>query len=109
MQYSVEKLVGDLLLGQKSVRLEILSTSFTEFLYHKLGELSSRSLGLKEINPLKGLVTIDSPQGLFMDFMVWIFNGEFLNKFHSLFAINQCLLQCDSISFFMIFKFSASH
>ena len=64
----MEKLAGDLLLGQRFVRLEILSTSFTDFLYGKLGELSSRSLGLKGINPLKGLVTVDSPQGLFMGF-----------------------------------------
>ena len=43
----MEKLTGDLLLGQKFVELEILSTSFIDFLYEELGELSSRSLGLK--------------------------------------------------------------
>ena len=44
---SVEKLAGDLLLGLKFVKLEILSTSFIYFVYDKLGELRSRSLGLK--------------------------------------------------------------
>ena len=36
---SMEKLAGDLLLGHKFVKLEILSTSFIDFLYDKLGEL----------------------------------------------------------------------
>ena len=35
----MEKLAGDLLLGLKFVRLEILSTSFIDFLYKELGEL----------------------------------------------------------------------
>ena len=43
----MEKLAGDLLLELKFVKLEILSTSFIDFLYDKLGELRSRSLGLK--------------------------------------------------------------
>ena len=43
----MEKLAGDLLLELKFVKLEILSTSFIHFLYDKLGELRSRSLGLK--------------------------------------------------------------
>ena len=43
----MEKLAGDLLLGLKFVKLEILSTSFIDFLYNKLGELRLRSLGLK--------------------------------------------------------------
>ena len=43
----MEKLAGDLLLGLKFVRLEILSISFIDFLYEELGELRSRSLGLK--------------------------------------------------------------
>ena len=43
----MEKLAGDLLLGLKFVKLEILSTSFIDFLYEELGELRSRSLGLK--------------------------------------------------------------
>ena len=47
----MEKLTGDLLLGLKFVRLEILSTSFIDFLYEELGELRSRSLGLKGLNP----------------------------------------------------------
>ena len=38
-QCSKEKLAGDLLLGLKFVKLEILSTSFIDFLYDKLGEL----------------------------------------------------------------------
>ena len=38
----MEKLAGDLLLGLKFVRLEILSTSFIDFLYEELGELKSR-------------------------------------------------------------------
>ena len=38
-QCSVEKLAGDLLLGLKFVKLEILSTSFIDFLYEMLGEL----------------------------------------------------------------------
>ena len=45
-QCSMEKLAGDLLLGLKFVKLEILSTSFIDFLYEVLGELRSRSLGL---------------------------------------------------------------
>ena len=44
---SMEKLAGDLLLGLKFVKLEILSTSFIDFLYEELGELRLRSLGLK--------------------------------------------------------------
>ena len=43
----MEKLAGDLLLGLKFVKLEILSTSFTGFLYDKLGELRLVSLGLE--------------------------------------------------------------
>ena len=43
----MEKLAGDLLLGLQFVKLEILSTSFIDFLHDKLGELRSRSLGLK--------------------------------------------------------------
>ena len=43
----MEKLAGDLLLGLKFVRLEILSTSFIDFLYEEFGELRSRSLGPK--------------------------------------------------------------
>ena len=42
----MEKLAGDLLLGLTFVRLEILSTSFIDWLYEELGELKSRSLGL---------------------------------------------------------------
>ena len=34
-------------MGLKFVKLEILSTSFIDFLHDKLGELRSRSLGLK--------------------------------------------------------------
>ena len=45
-QCSMKKLAGDLLLGLKFVKLEILSTSFIDFLYDKLGELRSRSLGV---------------------------------------------------------------
>ena len=45
----MEKLAGDLLLGLKFVKLEILSTSFIDFLYDELGELRSRSLGLNEL------------------------------------------------------------
>ena len=36
---SMEKLTGDLLLELKFVKLEILSTSFKDFLYGELGEL----------------------------------------------------------------------
>ena len=40
----MEKLARDLLLGLKFVKLEILSTSFIDFLYeYKLGELRLRS------------------------------------------------------------------
>ena len=42
--YSMEKSTGDLLLGLKFVRLEILSTLLIDFLYENLGELRSRSL-----------------------------------------------------------------
>ena len=45
----MEKLAGDLLLGLKFVKLEILSTSSIDFLYDKLGELRSRALGLKVV------------------------------------------------------------
>ena len=45
----MEKLPGDLLLAQKFIKLEILSSSFRDFLYDKLGELRSRYLGLKFI------------------------------------------------------------
>ena len=42
----MEKLTDDLLLGLKFVfKLEILSTSFIDFIYDKLGDL--RSLGLE--------------------------------------------------------------
>ena len=43
----MEKLAGDLLLKLKFVKLEILPTSFIDFLYEGLGELRLRSLGLK--------------------------------------------------------------
>ena len=46
----MEKLAGDLLLGLKFVKLEILSTSFIDFLYDELGELRSRSLGLSNLH-----------------------------------------------------------
>ena len=46
-QYSKEKMDSNLLLGLEFVKLEILSTSFIDFLYDKLGELRSRSLELK--------------------------------------------------------------
>ena len=38
----MEKLVGDLLLGPKFVKLEILSTVLINFLDNKLGELSGK-------------------------------------------------------------------
>ena len=38
-KYSMKKLTGDLLLELKFVKLEILSTSFKDFLYGELGEL----------------------------------------------------------------------
>ena len=43
----MEKLAGDLLLELKFVRLEVLLTSFIDFLYEELGELRSKSLALK--------------------------------------------------------------
>ena len=46
VQYQ-EKLAGDLLLGLNFVKLEILSTSFIDFLYDKLGEFRSRALGFR--------------------------------------------------------------
>ena len=48
-QCSMETLTGDLLLELKFVRLGILLTSFTDFLYDKLGQLRSRFFGLKRI------------------------------------------------------------
>ena len=48
----MEKLAGDLLLGLKFLRLEILPTSFIDFLYEGLGELRSRYLGLKLLGEL---------------------------------------------------------
>ena len=47
---SMEKLAGDLLLELKFVRLEIISTSFIDFLYEDLEELRSRYLGPKGLN-----------------------------------------------------------
>ena len=51
LKCSMEKLAGDLLLELKFVDLEILSTSFIYFLTEELGELRSRSLGLKGSRP----------------------------------------------------------
>ena len=48
MQCSMEKLAGDLLLGLKIVKLEILSTSFIDFLYNKLGESRSIFFGARQ-------------------------------------------------------------
>ena len=45
MWCSMEKLPGDLLLGLKFVKLQILSTSSIDFLCDKLGKLRLRSLG----------------------------------------------------------------
>ena len=45
----MEKLAGDLLLGLKFVRLEILSTKLIDFLYDKLGELRSRSFMVEKL------------------------------------------------------------
>ena len=47
----MEKLAGDLLLGLKFVKLELLSTSLY-FLYGKLGELRLRPLGLEGLKLL---------------------------------------------------------
>ena len=58
----MEKLAGDLLLGLKCVKLEILSTSFIYFLYEELGELRSRSLGLQ-------FVKLEILSTSFMDFL----------------------------------------
>ena len=49
MWYSMEKLAGDLLLGLKFVKLEILSTSFIDFLYGKLGELRVKIFGPERV------------------------------------------------------------
>ena len=49
----MEKLEGDLLLELKFVKLETLSTSFIDLFYEELGELRSRSLGLKELIPTR--------------------------------------------------------
>ena len=49
----MEKLAGDLLLGLQFVKLEILSTSFIDFLHDKLGELRSRYLGLEGLKKNK--------------------------------------------------------
>ena len=54
----MEKLAGGLLLGLKFVELEILSTSFIDFLYDNLGELRSRSLGLEESITLTWLLML---------------------------------------------------
>ena len=53
----MKKLAGDLLLGLKFVRLEILSTSFLDFLYEELGELR---LGLKGLNNIQYEVNYSS-------------------------------------------------
>ena len=46
------KFAGDLLLGLKFVKVEILSTSPIDFLYDKLRELSSKYLCLKGLRSL---------------------------------------------------------
>ena len=53
----MKKLAGDLLLGLKFVRVEILSTSFLDFLYEELGELR---LGLKGLNNIQYEVNYSS-------------------------------------------------
>ena len=58
----MEKLAGDLLLGLKFVRLQILLTSFIDFLCDMLGEFGSRSLGLK------GLTNLD----VYVGFAYWL-------------------------------------
>ena len=50
--YSGEKLAGDLLFGLKFVKLSILPTLFIHFVWHSLGELRSRYLGIKRLNPV---------------------------------------------------------
>ena len=46
----MENLVGDLLFGFKFVKLSILPTLFIHFVWHRLGELMSRYLGIKGLN-----------------------------------------------------------
>lgn len=46
----MEKVVGDLLLGLQLVIVSILPTHLVYVLYDSLGELRSRSLGLKRLN-----------------------------------------------------------
>ena len=53
----MEKLVGDIFLGLKFVKLEILTTSFIYFLHEELGESRARSLGLK------GSISISTTEG----------------------------------------------
>ena len=55
----MEKLAGDLLLGLNFVKLDILSTSFIDCLYEELGELRSRSLGLKARVLLKVTIMLE--------------------------------------------------
>ena len=46
----MEKLAGDLLLGLKFVKLEILSTLLIDFLYDKLEEFKVRIFGPERVN-----------------------------------------------------------
>ena len=56
------EIAGDLLLGLKFVKPEILSTSFIDFLHDKLGELRSRCLGLKGLRHNTGVT--QQPSGV---------------------------------------------
>ena len=60
----MEKLEGDLLLGQKCVKLEILSTSFLYFFHDKLAELKVKILRVNEPTRdlLVGRLILSSPQ-----------------------------------------------
>ena len=61
----MEKLAGGLLLELKFARLEILSTSFIDFLHEELGDLRARSLGLK------GSISISTTEGA-ISFLIYL-------------------------------------
>ena len=60
VQYQ-EKLAGDLLLGLNFVKLEILSTSFIDFLYDKLGEFRSLELSSQTLSRGLKATCVDPP------------------------------------------------
>ena len=70
----MEKLAGDLLLGLKFLRLEILPTSFIDFLYEGLEELRSRYLGLKLLGELLVIYILFKISTKYTTYSCWNFH-----------------------------------